>query len=181
MAYVIMTGTPYCNSAKYCDYFWYESMTTEKTQSSLRVYKIAAHAFVTLSATIAGLFYLGVIEGSIVYFNLIGGMVLATFFIELPIDVTDTLRLLYLMEEEAYKRRDDCFKITTSILSKADQQRFVKEATLMYANQELADNLVKIRREHWKIKEEDVPDKKKKKKKSKDYLPKEPKTVVTAE
>lgn len=56
---VALTGTPYCNAANYCDYFWYESMTTEKTSCSLRVYKLAAHIFISVSATIAGLFYLG--------------------------------------------------------------------------------------------------------------------------
>ena len=74
-------------------------MTTEKTQSTLRVYKLAAHSFVTILATIAGLFYLGKMEGSILYFTLIGGMVIATFLIDLPVDITDTLRLLYLIEE----------------------------------------------------------------------------------
>ena len=59
IAFVVLAGTPYCNSAKYCDYFWYESMTTEKTQSTLRVYKLAAQYFVTCAATVAGLFYLG--------------------------------------------------------------------------------------------------------------------------
>ena len=58
---VILTGTPYCNAAKYCEYFWYESMTTEKTSSSLRIYKIAAHVLITVVSTIAGLFYLGLI------------------------------------------------------------------------------------------------------------------------
>lgn len=98
MSFVILTGTPYCNSCKYCEYFWFESMTTEKTQSSLRVYRIAATVFVTVLAAIAGLFYLGLAEGKIIYFNLLAGMLLSTFFIELPVSVTDTLRLLYLME-----------------------------------------------------------------------------------
>ena len=74
-------------------------MTTEKTSCTLRVYKLAAHIFVSVTATIAGLFYLGKIEGSIVYFDLICGMILITFFIQLPVDVTDCLRLLYLIEE----------------------------------------------------------------------------------
>ena len=164
---VILTGTPYCNAAKYCEYFWYESMTTEKTSSSLRIYKIAAHVLITVLSTIAGLFYLGLIEGSIVYFDLIGGMVISTFFISLPIDVTDTLRLLYLMEEEGYKRRDDFIKYSNSILSKTDQQQFVRDATRIFSNEEVAKELAKLRRENWKITEESEGEEKEKKKKKK--------------
>ena len=59
IGFVALAGIPYCNAAKYCDYFWFESMTTEKTSCSLRVYKLAAHIFISVTATIAGLFYLG--------------------------------------------------------------------------------------------------------------------------
>ena len=151
LTFVALTGVPYCNSAKYCDYFWYESMTTEKTSSSLRIYKLAAHIFISVSATIAGLFYLGNIEGSIVYFDLICGLALITFFIQLPVDVTDCLRLLYLIEEEGYKRRNEYVKFSNTVLSRMDQVRFVKETRKIYENRELAEKISKIRQEHWKI------------------------------
>ena len=129
-------------------------MTTDKTSSSLRVYKICAHVLISVVATVAGLFKLGVIEGSIIYFDLIFGMILATYFISLPMDVTETIRLLYLMEEEGYKRRDDFIKYNTSILSRTDQVQFLRDIEKIFSNKEVAQEVAKIRRDNWKITKE---------------------------
>ena len=82
-------------------------------------------------------------------------MVLATFFISLPVDVTDAIRLMYLMEEESYKRRDDFMKFTNSILSKTDQLRFIHDCQYIYANKEMGEAIANIRKENWKISEEE--------------------------
>ena len=71
------------------------------------------------------------------------------------------------MEEESFKRREDCFKYTDNVLNKTDQLHFLKTANQIYQNQDLAGKIVKIRREHWKIVEEKVEKKKEKKKKQK--------------
>ena len=131
------------------------------------MYRIASHVFVTTAAAIGGLFYLGVIEGSIVYFDLIVGMVVGTFFLSLSADVTDTLRLLYLMEEESFKRRDDFIKYTNSVLSKNDQRCFIRDADKMFANKEFGVAIANLLKEQWKIVEEIKPPKKKKHSKDK--------------
>lgn len=98
IAYLILTGNSYCNSAKYCEYLWFESMTTENIKSSMRMYKMSAQMLVTSSAAIISLFVLGVIEAPFLYLALVMGIVVAAFFIGLNTDVCEAIRLIYLIE-----------------------------------------------------------------------------------
>jgi hypothetical protein len=60
-AYVALNGNPFCNSAKYCEYLCNESMCTDSTQSTMRIYRIAAHLLIACCGSISALFLNGAI------------------------------------------------------------------------------------------------------------------------
>lgn len=74
-------------------------MTTENIKSSLIVFKVAAEMMATTSAAIGGLFIWGELPSSVLYFNLVVGLVIAALFVELQSEACETIRLIYLIEE----------------------------------------------------------------------------------
>lgn len=99
ISFSVLTGNAYCNSSQYCEYLWYESMTTENTKSSLLVFKLAAGMLATTSASIGSLFVWGVIPGSFIYFSLVLGFIITAVFVELHSEACESIRLIYLIEE----------------------------------------------------------------------------------
>lgn len=53
----------------------------------------------TTSAAIGGLFIWGELPSSVLYFNLVVGLVIAALFVELQSEACETIRLIYLIEE----------------------------------------------------------------------------------
>lgn len=43
MSYIYLTGNPYCNAARYCEYLCNQSSLTRNSQSISRFYRICAH------------------------------------------------------------------------------------------------------------------------------------------
>lgn len=59
IAFIALTGNPFCNASKYCEYLTYESISTETTQSATRFYRIGAHILNGGAVSIIGLFIKG--------------------------------------------------------------------------------------------------------------------------
>lgn len=59
MAYIGLTGNPFCQSSKYCEYFTHVSMLQDGDQSALRLYRICAHILIAGMVSILGLYIKG--------------------------------------------------------------------------------------------------------------------------
>jgi hypothetical protein len=46
MGFIALTGNPFCNSARYCEYLCDKSVITSYSQSTSRVYRLCAHFFI---------------------------------------------------------------------------------------------------------------------------------------
>ena len=132
LAYVALVGNPYCNSAKYCEYLTYESITSNSNQSALKLYRIAAHILIAGSVSILGLFIKGAIDPYTIGFTLIIGIFVATFLISYQADPAEAYLMMYLLEEE-YWRRQDAHKANLFPQNIAHQQKYVHWLTEAYA------------------------------------------------
>lgn len=59
MGFVALTGNPYCQSAKYCEYLTHVSMLHDGDQSAIRLYRICAHILISGLVSILGLYIKG--------------------------------------------------------------------------------------------------------------------------
>ena len=86
MAYVYLTGNPYCNSARYCEYLCDNSMVMEYSQSTSRAYRVCAHFAIAGLVAIVGMYIKGSI--SLIVLLVIVGLALfiSTFFISIHAD-----------------------------------------------------------------------------------------------
>jgi hypothetical protein len=123
LAYVILTGNPYCQSAKYCEYITHESMLHDGNQSTLRLYRICAHVFIAGLVSILGLFIKGGIEPYTVGATFIIGMFVSTYIISYQADPAEALLMMYNLDEEFYRRTIN--KTLTNSTDKKDQDKYL--------------------------------------------------------
>lgn len=46
MAFIVLTGNPYCNSSRYCELLCYKAPASRYSQSNGRSYRICSHIFI---------------------------------------------------------------------------------------------------------------------------------------
>jgi hypothetical protein len=112
LAYTVLTGNPFCNSAMYCEYLSEETLLSDFSQSIMRTYRIAAHILLAGSVSIVGLYLKGTIEPYTVIATFILGIFISTFMISYNADAAEALMLMHFLQEEYYKRSDEHNKIT---------------------------------------------------------------------
>lgn len=61
-AYINLTGNPYCNSARYCEYLCDKSHILEFSQSTSRTYRLSAHLIIAALVGIIALYIKGTIS-----------------------------------------------------------------------------------------------------------------------
>lgn len=86
MGYIALTGTSYCQAAKYCEYFTHESLLCEGSQSVLRLYRICAHILIAGCVSIAGLYIKGAIEPYTIGLTIIIGIFSCTYIVSFQAD-----------------------------------------------------------------------------------------------
>ena len=89
MAYIYLTGNPYCNSSRYCEYLCDQSSLTRNSQSISRFYRISAHFLLAGLASIVNLFLQGPNKSVftlLVVFIL--SLFVSTFFVSFQADVS---------------------------------------------------------------------------------------------
>jgi hypothetical protein len=100
MAYVYLTGNPYCNSSRYCEYLCQHSSITSGSQSISRSYRICAHFLLAGLISILNISLQGTQTSIfIVLVVFILGLFIATFFISLHADATEAIQIIFLMDE----------------------------------------------------------------------------------
>ena len=100
MCYIYLTGNPYCNSARYCEFLCGESAITINSQSISRFYRICAHFFLAgLMAIINILLQGGTKSIFIVFVVFVLGLFTCTFFVSFHADATESIQIIFLLDE----------------------------------------------------------------------------------
>jgi hypothetical protein len=86
MGYTYITGNPYCNSARYCEYLSDNSAVFEDNQSTSRMYRIAAHLLIAGLVGIICLYAKGKIVPTVILVILFSSLFISTFFISIHAD-----------------------------------------------------------------------------------------------
>lgn len=99
MAFINLTGNPFCNSSRYCEYLCDRSIIMDYSQSTSRAYRICAHF---LLAGIMGIFALYV-KGNISIYALLIIMVntifVGTLLISAHADAAEAIQIIFLVDE----------------------------------------------------------------------------------
>ena len=98
MCFIYVTGNPYCNSARYCEFLCGQSAITINSQSISRFYRICAHF---LLAGLMAIINLLLQNKSIfiVFIVFVLGLFTCTFFISLHADATESIQIIFLLDE----------------------------------------------------------------------------------
>lgn len=98
MAFINLTGNPFCNSARYCEYLCDRSIIMDYSQSTSRAYRICAHFLLTGIMAIFALY----VKGNISIYALIVVMVqtlfISTLLISVHADATEAIQIVFLAE-----------------------------------------------------------------------------------
>jgi hypothetical protein len=98
IGYVALTGSPFCNSAMYCEYYANESPLSDYSQSIFRTYRISAHILLGGIVSIVGLYLKGTIEPYTVAATFVLGIFISTFMISYNADVAEALMMMHFVE-----------------------------------------------------------------------------------
>ncbi len=104
MAYVNLTGNPYCNSARYCEYLCRKSLIMDYSQSTSRIYRICAHFLIAGIVLILALYIKGSISLGALLVILAEALTVSTFFINIHADSSEAIQIVFLQEEDFTKR-----------------------------------------------------------------------------
>ena len=100
MCYIYLTGNPYCNSARYCEYLCGESALTRNSQSISRFYRICAHFLLAGLMAMINLLLQGPTKSIfILLLVFLLGLFLATFFVSFHADSTESVQIIFLLDE----------------------------------------------------------------------------------
>ena len=86
MSFVILSGNPFCNSARYCEYLCNKAILTEYSQSCSRIYRISAHFFIASVTLLYSLFFTQNTSIFAYLIILLGALTVSTFFISIHAD-----------------------------------------------------------------------------------------------
>ena len=128
MAYINLTGNPYCNSSRYCEYLCDRSIIMDYSQSTSRAYRICAHFLVTGIMIILALYLKGNISIYALLVIMIQTVFISTLFISIHADAAEAIQIIFLADEEFIRQR--------------------KEDEKTYDRENLAENLLGFRRRH---------------------------------
>lgn len=105
LAYINLTGNPYCNSARYCEYLCKRSLILDNSQSSSRVYRLCAHFLLCGIMVLFALYVKGVISTYALIIIVINTIFVSTMFISLHSDASEAISIIFLVDEELSKRK----------------------------------------------------------------------------
>ena len=145
MAYINITGIPFCNSSRTCEYLCNNSMVLEEAQSSSRVYRLCSHIFLIGINCILALYIKGNISPMALLVIFVLTFFIVTFCISIHADAAEALIISFLVNEEWEKRN---IMVTDPIFNPLDREAF---PALRMKDQDLQQHI----REHWEEKRRD--------------------------
>ena len=86
MAFINLTGNPFCNSSRYCEYLCDRSVIMDYSQSTSRAYRICAHFLIVGIIAIFSLYIKGTISIYALLIIMIQTLFIATLFISIHAD-----------------------------------------------------------------------------------------------
>jgi hypothetical protein len=105
MAYINLTGVPFCNSARYCEYLCDKSLILDESQSTSRTYRLCAHFLIAGLVGILSMYIAGEITGTLVALILVLSLFISTYFISIHADAAEAIIILFLNNEELESRK----------------------------------------------------------------------------
>lgn len=105
MAYINLTGNPYCNSARTCEYLCDNSRVMENSQTFSRGYRISSHLLLAGINGILALYIKGFIAPSALLVIFALTFFISTFFISIHADAAEAITITFLANEEWEKRK----------------------------------------------------------------------------
>lgn len=100
MGYIYLTGNPYCNSSRYCEYLCDKSPLTRNSQSISRAYRILAHFLIAGIVAIVSFFLQGANTSVfVVLVVFLMSLFIGTFFISLHADAAESVQIIFMMDE----------------------------------------------------------------------------------
>ena len=110
MAFINISGNPYCNSSRYCEYLCERSDLTDESQSTSRAYRICAHFLIAGINAIFALYIKGNISLYAMLLIMIITLFISTLFISMHADAAEAIQVILLEDEEFNRReKDDSF------------------------------------------------------------------------
>lgn len=107
MAFINLTGNPFCNSSRYCEFLCDRSVIMDYSQSTSRAYRICAHFLLVGIMTIFALY----VKGNISIFALLVVMIqtlfISTLFISIHADAAEAIQIVFLADEEFIREKKE--------------------------------------------------------------------------
>lgn len=98
ISYVALSGNPYCNSSRYCQYICDRSIITDYALSTSRSYRISTHFLIGTIMVIFALYVNGHISINAIYIVILVTLSVATLFISLHCDIADAIQIVFLID-----------------------------------------------------------------------------------
>lgn len=86
MAYINLTGNPFCNSSRYCEYLCGRSIIMDYSQSTSRAYRFCAHFLIVGIMALLALYIKGVISIYALLIIMVQSIFIATLLISIHAD-----------------------------------------------------------------------------------------------
>ena len=96
MAFINMTGNPFMNSARYCEFLCDRSIIMDYSQSTSRAYRICAHFLITSIISIYALYSNENISIYALIVVMVQTIFLSTLFISVHADATEAIQIIFL-------------------------------------------------------------------------------------
>lgn len=107
MGYIHITGNPYCNAARYCEYLCDNSAAVEESQTTSRSYRLSAHMLIAGVVSIICLYVKGRIVPTVILVMILCAIFIATFFISIHADAAEAIAISFIDNEECERRRNN--------------------------------------------------------------------------
>lgn len=99
MGYIYLSGNPYCNSARYCEYLCDNSASVEAAQTTSRAYRLGAHLLIASATAIFALYVRHQILPTVILVIMFISMFISTFFISIHADAAEAILISFMTDE----------------------------------------------------------------------------------
>ena len=126
-SYINLTGAPYCNSAKQCEYICHRSPVFEGSQSTIRIYRIGSHIMM-ISLVVLVSYYLSKLsllnnEVSLMALVCVSFVTycMAAYFLLVHLDAAEGIMTCFLTEHELSDENYDLLRCPQSLRQQVQQ------------------------------------------------------------
>ena len=96
LAFVNLSGNPYCNSSRYCEYLCEKSLLMDGSQATSRTYRICAHMLIASIVILISMYLDGSLSFGFAFIILLLSIFISTYFISLHPDIAESILIVFL-------------------------------------------------------------------------------------